>query len=205
MKLFYYIRAFFITIRENADILFEKILSNNDEWLKKIIDYALFDLQPPEDFSQLNRIHQINHNACNFLADTKSHFLSLLKGNEEFDGVDLYQQSIKKFISPTNKTNRNPMFAGHFLRFFNNIMNNNFFDNYQNEIIENIIPFLALKSQILAYQQLFVDMLEFYNYKEDELIVYLIIQNILQVSFKSVKYIQEFYRETERFLMIMTD
>ncbi|KAK8843181.1 hypothetical protein M9Y10_025378 [Tritrichomonas musculus] len=77
-------------------------------------------------------------------------------------------------------------------------MNNNFFDNYQNEIIQNIIPFLALNSQILAYQQLLVDMLEFYNYKEDELIVYLIIQNILQVSFKSVKYIQEFYRETEK-------
>lgn len=186
-----------ITIKEGSTILFEYILSNGGDWLKKIIDYALFDLSAPSDMTHLNRLHQINHNASNFLADSTSSFLDLLKKNEEFDGVELYRQSIKKFISPTNKTNMDPMYAGHFARFFTNILKYNFFDNYQNEIIENIIPFLTINSRILAYQNLLADMIDIFCKDDDQLIIYLIIQNILQVSYRSVKYIRRSYKEKE--------
>lgn len=94
------------------------------------------------------------------------------------------------------------MFAGHFTRFFNNILKYHFFDDYQNEIIENIIPFLTINSRILAYQKLLVDILEFFCDNDNELINYLIIQNILQVLFKSVKYIQRSYKEKENISII---
>lgn len=183
-------KDFPISIENNSSILYKRILSNNGEWMKKIIEYALFDCIPPNEYQYMNEVHQINHNAANFLEDCGEFFVECLHSTV-FDNDSILEMffngAIDRFISKKNKIRTNRMYAGHFQRFIQNILNLKLFVN-EDKIIQKIIPFLINNCQILAYQQLLSNILIDFCTTCKKITIYDIVELMLRCSFEAVKF-----------------
>lgn len=66
---------------------------------KKIIEYALFDLEPPPEYSRCYKIHQLNRNASYFLGDCGEGFADYCEnmGNDK-QQKNLFLNETKQII-----------------------------------------------------------------------------------------------------------
>lgn len=174
-------------IQNENTILYKRIFDDDSEWFKKIINYALFDLKPPVKYKGNNQICQINHNASNFLANCQKKFKKFLKKSHS---VDYLIKSLNQFISKENRTNKNPMYAGHFQRIVENFIQLEIFDDLE-DFLNKIIPFLVENCRILAYQQLITGILRNSCSIIDDDSIYSILTKILYRAFGAVNYIHE--------------
>lgn len=188
------------TVRGESDILYQRLLSNKAEWFKQILNYALFDLKPPQKYEDLNKINQINRNASNFLENCGKKFAGFFikeSKDERLIGLSdlqkLLNSTIDEFIKPNNEINQNRMYAGHFQRFFENFLRWKAFGTADSSIklvLEKIVPFLIKNCKILAYQQLISRILCDFNGNIDADTKYTIISQVLYYSYQAVKYIR---------------
>lgn len=182
------------TIRNESDILYGKILENKGKpWFYTILAYALFDEKPPSEYDNLTR-KQINHNAANFLENCGRKFFTYFKKDQQ-DPKILKNTELKKKVIETiddftkNEKSDDPMYAGHFQRFFENFLRWEAFN--QEDEIKKILHFLVKKCRTLAYQQLIMRIISDYNGSIDPSIIYSLITIMLKYSFNAVKFIRK--------------
>ena len=86
------------TIEKESDILYNRILLDEDEpWLNKIFDYALFNKIPPQKYKVNNSINQINKNASSFLENCGRRFMNYFN-NSPKDTKVIQPDNLKKFL-----------------------------------------------------------------------------------------------------------
>ena len=192
------------TIREESEILYKRILQKEEDdeaqWFHQIINYALFDKREPKKYRPQNKIKQINKNAANFLENCGRKFTNyFITRNNQKNKKDEFiikpavlqkylQDTITKFMSPKNKYNKDPMYAGHFQRFIENFLRWQALDS--DETIGNLISFLVKNCRILAYQQLITRLISDYNGAVENEVIYKLLTQMLYQSYLAVKYIR---------------
>ncbi|KAK8854005.1 hypothetical protein M9Y10_016554 [Tritrichomonas musculus] len=177
------------TIRNESDTLYDRIFLKN--WFEEIINYALFDKPPPEEYEKDNGIKQINHNASNFLENCGRKFMKLLKLDMDKKDPKYLINCVSRFISSDETSvNTDRMYAGHFQRFIENFFRWDAFSGHQDDLIVELIPFLIKKCRILAYQQLLTRIISDFSTKLGGDICYPIISKMLYHSYLAVKFIR---------------
>ena len=66
---------FHMTIRNESNILYNRILQKKDGWICDIFEYALNGKEPPTKYKEYNKINQINKNAAAFLENCGKKFI----------------------------------------------------------------------------------------------------------------------------------